>query len=250
MGAAWVTGERLAILDEAGLNLVDSGGNVPVSWETGDGAPLSTSRVVVALSWKKPHVSVVGVHGDGLTPLAKFESPVTLVGVEDVGGRIILTGMRGEAYELENTLAAWEAHQDRKSEMTCTHATAVLASCGPWLRTLRGNVGIELRDLDAGPVAVGAQARASFATCVVRGRYSGAVPEAFEEIRNIWRAATASLPQPLGRPMMAGPSGTCRSSAAFLGAIRQAVARRRPRAELRRRITFASATTSPCSGSR
>ena len=95
---------------------------------------------------------------------------------------------------------------------------------------LRGNVGIELRSRRR----AGAQARASFATSVVRGRYSGAVPEAFEEIRNIWRAATASLPQPLGRPMMAGPSGTCRSSAAFLGAIRQALARRRPRAPLRR----------------
>lgn len=76
---------------------------------------------------------------------------------------------------------------------------------GPlWLRMLRDNVGIDLSDLDAVPIPVDVHvARASFTTGVVRGSYSGAVSEAFEEIRNVWRAATALVPHPAGRPMMA-----------------------------------------------
>lgn len=76
---------------------------------------------------------------------------------------------------------------------------------GPlWLRMLRDNVGIELGDLAAVPIPVDVHvARASFTTGVLRGSYSGPVPEAFDDIRRVWREATALVPHPSGRRMMA-----------------------------------------------
>ncbi len=54
-------------------------------------------------------MNVFGVFADRVAPLASFEVPVTLATVDEVGGRFVVAGARGEGFELQNTFAAWEA---------------------------------------------------------------------------------------------------------------------------------------------
>ncbi len=127
VGVAWAAGDRVAVLDEVGLHLIDRKGKLVAKHElaagekptygsiTGRCASCHDGRVIVALSWQAPHVNVFGVFADRVAPLASFEVPVALATVYDVGGRIVLAGARGEGFELQNTLRAWEAGAGRAS---------------------------------------------------------------------------------------------------------------------------------------
>jgi len=67
---------------------------------------------------------------------------------------------------------------------------------GPlWLRVLRDNVGVtELRNLESVPVPVDKHiARATLATGVVRGRFSGRLSDLFEDIRAAWFESVKGL---------------------------------------------------------
>jgi len=66
---------------------------------------------------------------------------------------------------------------------------------GPlWLRVLRDNVGIELRNLDRVPIPVDRHiARATLATGVVRGRFRGRLRDLFEDIRAAWFESVKGL---------------------------------------------------------
>jgi hypothetical protein len=75
---------------------------------------------------------------------------------------------------------------------------------GPlWLRMLRDNVGLSIRNLDAVPIPVDVHvARASLALGLVRGEYEGNVEGIYEEIRRAWGTCVQGLPLD-GREMIA-----------------------------------------------
>ena len=76
---------------------------------------------------------------------------------------------------------------------------------GPlWLRMLRDNVGVKkLKNLEQVPIPVDIHvARATLATGVVRGQYSGKLTDLFEHIRRAWFESVQGLPVKK-RPMIA-----------------------------------------------
>jgi hypothetical protein len=75
---------------------------------------------------------------------------------------------------------------------------------GPcWLRMLRDNVGLSIRNLEAVPIPVDIHvARASLAVGLVRGQYEGRVAGIHEEIRRAWRESAKGL-RVDGRKMIA-----------------------------------------------
>jgi hypothetical protein len=74
---------------------------------------------------------------------------------------------------------------------------------GPlWMRMLRDNVGLEIRDMDEVPIPVDVHvARASLAVGMVRGRYDGNLEGIYAEIR-AWRESVKDL-RLHDRPMIA-----------------------------------------------
>ncbi|MGC8612508.1 MAG: hypothetical protein ACP5LR_08525 [Athalassotoga sp.] len=66
---------------------------------------------------------------------------------------------------------------------------------GPlWIRMLRDNVGIELKNMDKIPIPVDTHvARATLATGVVRGRYDGNSRNLFNDIRSAWFESVKGL---------------------------------------------------------
>lgn len=66
---------------------------------------------------------------------------------------------------------------------------------GPlWLRMLRDNVGLEIKNLDMVPIPVDVHvARATFATGIVRGEYDGPTAGAYEVVRAAWRDSVQGL---------------------------------------------------------
>ena len=66
---------------------------------------------------------------------------------------------------------------------------------GPlWLRMLHDNAGLQIQHLDKVPIPVDVHiARASLATGIVMGRYSGGHGEIYESIRQAWAAAVIGL---------------------------------------------------------
>ncbi len=75
---------------------------------------------------------------------------------------------------------------------------------GPlWLRMLRDNAGLEIKELEAVPIAVDVHvARATLALGLVRGVYDGDVEGIYEEIRRAWRQSVKGL-EVGGRGMVA-----------------------------------------------
>ena len=76
---------------------------------------------------------------------------------------------------------------------------------GPlWLRMLKGNVGLELKNLDKIPIPVDVHvARATLATGVVRGQYKGNLNNLFEHIRKAWFESVKGLNLKDGKAVIA-----------------------------------------------
>jgi hypothetical protein len=66
---------------------------------------------------------------------------------------------------------------------------------GPlWVRMLRDNVGLEIKNWEAVPIAVDVHvARATFSLGLVRGGYDGVAEEIYQEIRRVWREGVRGL---------------------------------------------------------